>query len=153
VEANASKFSELFEVIESYSKREYDYQDKALQVIAGSYSFMFESEDMPDPRGAVDDILNQYDYVFATLERDNLDPLSVDAVVRVALYREEYREWGLNRLGRILEGVYRRSRTLETYADYLEDTRVVIGGLEKIVAGSVLEEIVEATNGQEPQES
>jgi hypothetical protein len=153
VEANASKFSELFEVIESYSKREYDYQDKALQVIAGSYSFMFESEDMPDPRGVVDDILNQYDYVFATLERDNLDPLSVDAVVRVALYREEYREWGLNRLGRILEGVYRRSRTLETYADYLEDARVVIGGLEKIVAGSVLEEIVEATNGQEPQES
>jgi hypothetical protein len=153
VEANASKFSELFEVIESYSKREYDYQDKALQVIAGSYSFMFESEGMPDPRGVVDDILNQYDYVFATLERDNLDPLSVDAVVRVALYREEYREWGLNRLGRILEGVYRRSRTLETYADYLEDARVVIGGLEKIVAGSVLEEIVEATNGQEPQES
>jgi hypothetical protein len=108
---------------------------------------------MPDPRGVVDDILNQYDYVFATLERDNLDPLSVDAVVRVALYREEYREWGLNRLGRILEGVYRRSRTLETYADYLEDARVVIGGLEKIVAGSVLEEIVEATNGQEPEES
>ena len=150
VEAKASKFSELFEVIESYSKREYDFQDKALQVIAGSYSFMFENEDMPDPRGVVDDILNQYDYVFANLERGNLDPLSVDAVVRVALYREEYREWGLNRLGKILEGVYRRSRTLEAYSDYLEDARVVIKGLEKIVAGSVLEEIVEATNGQEP---
>jgi hypothetical protein len=149
VEANVSKFSELFEVIESYSKREYDYQDKALQVIAGSYAFMFENEDMPDPRGVVDDILNQYDYVFANLERGNLDPLSVDAVVRVALYREEYREWGLNRLGKILEGVYRRSRTLETYSDYLEDARVVIKGLEKIVAGSVLEEIVEATNGSE----
>jgi hypothetical protein len=149
VEANASKFSELFEVIESYSKREYDYQDKALQVIAGSYSFMFESEDMPDAREVVDDILNQYDYVFANLERGNLDPLSVDAVVRVALYREEYREWGLNRLGKILEGVYRRSRTLEAYSDYLEDARVVIKGLEKIVAGSVLEDIVEATNGSE----
>ncbi len=149
MEANASKFSELFEVIESYSKREYDYQDKALQVIAGSYSFMFESEDMPDAREVVDDILNQYDYVFANLERGNLDPLSVDAVVRVALYREEYREWGLNRLGKILEGVYRRSRTLETYSDYLEDARVVIKGLEKIVAGSVLENIVEATNGSE----
>ena len=149
MEANAGKFSELFEVIESYSKREYDYQDKALQVIAGSYSFMFESEDMPDPRGVADDILSQHDYVFANLERGNLDPLSVDAVVRVALYREEYREWGLNRLGKILEGVYRRSRTLETYSDYLEDARVVIKGLEKIVAGSVLEEIVEATDGSE----
>ena len=61
VEANASKFSELFEVIESYSKREHDYQDTALQVIAGSYSVMFESEDMPDPRGVVDDTLKQYD--------------------------------------------------------------------------------------------
>jgi hypothetical protein len=149
VEANASKFSELFEVIESYSKREYDYQDKALQVIAGSYSFMFEREDMPDARGVVDDILNQYDYVFTNLDRGNLDPLSVDAVVRVALYREEYREWGLNRLGRILEGIYRRSRTLEAYSDYLEDARVVIKGLERIVAGSILEEIVEATNGSD----
>ena len=149
VEAKASKFSELFEVIESYSKREYDYQDKALQVIAGSYSFMFESEDMPDARGVVDDILKQYDYVFTNLERGNLDPLSVDAVVRVALYREEYREWGLNRLGMILEGIYRRSRTLEAYSDYLEDARVVIKGLERIVAGSILEEIVEATNGSD----
>ena len=145
MEANTSKFSELFEVIESYSKREYDYQDKALQVIAASYSFMFESEDMPDARGVVDDILSQYDYVFTALERGNLDPLSVDAVVRVALYREEYTEWGLNRLGRILEGVYRRSRTLETYSDYVEDARVIIRGLEKIVAGSVLEEIVDTS--------
>ncbi len=149
MEARASKYSELFEVIESYSKREYGYQDKALQVIAGSYSFMFESEDMPDARGVVDDILSQYDYVFTSLERGNLDPLSVDAVVRVALYREDYTEWGLNRLGRILEGVYRRSRTLEAYSDYLEDARVVIKGLERIVAGSILEEIVEATNGSE----
>jgi hypothetical protein len=146
-EAKSGKFSELFEVIQDYSRREYDYQDKALQVIAGSYSFMFETEEMPDARGVVDDILSQYDYVFTALERGNLDPLSVDAVVRVALYKEEYMEWGLNRLGRILEGVHRRSRTDETYSDYVEDARIVIRGLEKVVAGSILEEIVEATNG------
>jgi hypothetical protein len=143
------EFSELFEVIRGYSKKEYDYQDKALQVIAGSYVFMFESEAMPDARGVVDDILSQYDYVFTTVERGNLDPLSVDAVVRVALYSEEYTGWGINRLGKILEGLFRRSRTDETYSDYLEDARVVIRGLESIVAGSVLEEIVEATD--EPQ--
>src|SRR3712207_7036662 len=51
------KFSELFEVIRDYAKREYDYQDKALQVLAGSYTFMFESEDMPDARGVIDEIL------------------------------------------------------------------------------------------------
>jgi len=141
---NEGKFSDLFEVIRDYSKREYDYQDKALQVIAGAYVFMFENQDMPDARGVVDDILSQYDYVFTTVERGNLDPLSVDAVVRVALYSEEYTEWGINRLGRVLEGLFRRSRTDETYSDYVEDARIVIGGLESIVAGSVLEEIVES---------
>ena len=150
MDANGSKFSELFDVIRNYAGREYDYQDKALQVIVGSYVFMFEEEDMPDARGVLDDILGQYGYVFTTLERGNLDPLSVDAVVRVALYREEHMEWGINRLGRILEGLFRRSRTDETYSDYLEDARVVIRGLEKIVAGSVLEEIVEG-NGPQPE--
>jgi hypothetical protein len=145
--ATEGKFSELFEVIRDYSQREYDYQDKALQVLAGSYTFMFESEDMPDARGVIDDILRQYDYVFTTLERGNLDPLSVDAVVKVALYKEDYMEWGLNRLGMILEGLYRRSRTDETYADYVTDARIVIRGFERVVAGSVLEEIVEGNNG------
>jgi hypothetical protein len=141
--ATEGKFSELFEVIQDYAKREYDYQDKALQVLVGSYTFMFESEDMPDARGVIDDILSQYDYVFTTLERGNLDPLSVDAVVKVALYKDEYMEWGLGRLGKILEGLLRRSRIDETYSDYVTDARVVIRGLERIVAGSVLEEIVE----------
>ncbi|MEW6637563.1 MAG: hypothetical protein AB1425_12225 [Actinomycetota bacterium] len=145
-ESGGGKFSELFEVIRNYAQREYDYQDKALQVIAGAYVFMFESEDMPDARPVIDSILKQYDYVFTTVERGNLDPLSVDAVVRVALYREEYMEWGINTLGRILEGLFRRSRADETYEDYVEDARVVIRGLEKIVAGSVLEEIVEGAD-------
>ena len=145
--ATEGKFSELFEVIQDYAKREYDYQDKALQVLAGSYTFMFESEDMPDARPVIDGILEQYDYVFTTLERGNLDPLSVDAVVRVALYNDEYMEWGINRLGRILESLHRRSRADESYVDFVEDAAVVIRGLENIVAGSALEEIVEGTNG------
>jgi hypothetical protein len=130
-EAREGKFSELFKVIQEYARREYDYQDKALQVLAGSYTFMFESEDMPDARGVV----------------GNLDPLSVDAVVKVALYKEEYMEWGLNRLSKILEGLFRRSRTDETYSDYVTDAEVVIRGIERIVAGSVLEEILEGDNG------
>jgi hypothetical protein len=137
------KYAELFEVIKNYSVREYDYQDKALQVIAGAYVFMFEPEDMPDARPVVDEILSQYDYVFTNLERGNLDPLSVDAVVRVALYTDEYMEWGINRLGKILEGLLRRTQTDEGYTDYVEDARVVIRGLENIVMGSALEEIVE----------
>ena len=141
-------FSELFGVIEDYARREYHYQDKALQIIAGSYVFMFESEDMPDARPVVDSILEQYDYVFTTIERGNLDPLVVDAIVKVALYREEYMEWGINRLGRILEALFRRSRTDETYEDYIKDTSLVMRGLEKMITGSVLEEFVEAANGQ-----
>jgi hypothetical protein len=135
-ERDDAKFTELFEVIRAYSSRGYYYQDKALQ--------MFEEEEMPDVRPIVDDILGQYDYVFTTLERGNLDPLSVDAVVRVALYEDEYMEWGINRLGRILESLHRRSRADESYADFVEDAAVVIRGLENIVAGSALEEIVEA---------
>ena len=142
-ETEDEKFTELFEVIKAYSQRGYYHQDKALQIIAGTYVFMFEKEEMPDVRPILDDILEQYDYVFTTLERGNLDPLSVDAVVRVALYKEEYMEWGINRLGRILESLHRRTRADENYIDYVEDASVVIRGLENIVAGSALEEIVE----------
>ena len=142
-----ARFTELFEVIEAYSRRGYYHQDKALQIIAGTYVFMFEKEEMPDVRPILDGILEQYDYIFTTLERGNLDPLSVDAVVRVALYKDEYMEWGINRLGRILENLHRRSRADENYLDYVEDAAVVIRGLENIVAGSALEEIVEAANG------
>jgi hypothetical protein len=146
-EPDGAKFTELFEVIRAYSRRGYDHQDKALQIIAGTYVFMFEKEEMPDVRPIVDDILGQYDYVFTTRERGNLDPLSVDALVRVALYKDEYTEWGINRLGRILESLHRRSGGDENYLDYVEDAAVVIRGLENIVAGSALEEIVEAANG------
>jgi hypothetical protein len=146
-EPDGAKFTELFEVIRSYSHRGYDHQDKALQIIAGTYVFMFEKEEMPDARPIVDGILEGYGYVFTTLERGNLDPLSVDAVVRVALYKDEYMEWGINRLGRILESLHRRSRADENYVDYVEDAAVVIRGLENIVAGSALEEIVEGANG------
>lgn len=146
MEAHEGKFSKLFEVIQEYARGDYDHQDKALQIIAGTYVFMFESEDMPDARPVVEDILSQYDYVFTTLERGNLDPMSIDAVVRVALYKEEYMEWGINSLGKILEGLFRRSRNDETYADYIEDAQGVIRGLETIVAGSVLEEIVEGAD-------
>ncbi len=142
-EARNEKFPELFEVIKTYAGRDYDHHDKALQIIAGTYVFMFESEDMPDIRPVVDKILDQYDYVYTTIERGNLDPLSVDAVVRVANYKEEYMEWGINRLGRMLEGLFRRSRVDDTYADYVEDARVVIRGLERIVVGSALEDILE----------
>jgi hypothetical protein len=146
-EPDNAKFTELFGVITAYSQGGYFYQDKALQIIAGTYVFMFEKEEMPDARPIVDGILEQYDYVFTTLERGNLDPLSVDAVVRVALYRDEYMEWGINRLGRILQCLHRRSRADESYADYVEDSALVIRGLESIVAGSALEEIVEGVNG------
>jgi hypothetical protein len=71
----------------------------------------------------------------------------VDAVVRVALYNDEYVEWGINRLGRILESLHRRSRADESYLDFVEDAAVVIRGLENIVAGSALEEIVESADG------
>ena len=140
---DTDKFADLFEIIKKYAGGDYDHHDKALQIIAGTYVFMFEREDMPDARPVVDKILDQYDYVYTTIERENLDPLSVDAVVRVANYKEEYMEWGINRLGRMLEGLFRRSRVDDTYTDYITDARVVIHGLERVVAGSALEDLIE----------
>src|SRR4051812_434007 len=102
---------------------DYEHQEKALRVIAGIYDVPFESETLPDARQVVDDILGQHNYVFTIDERGHpLDPRSIDAVVRVALYREENREWGINRLSRMLEGLVRRLNTEEGYPDYVEDS-------------------------------
>jgi hypothetical protein len=139
-----SKFSELFGVITKYSQGDHDYQEKALQVIAGVYEAPLEIEPMPNAKQVVDDILGQHDYVFPIGESDGgLDPHSVDAVVRVALYEEENREWGINRLSRMLETLVRRLNTEEGYPEYVEDTDMVMNGLRTVAAGSLAEEIVE----------
>jgi hypothetical protein len=142
--ASGGKFSELFEVITKYSQRDYDHQEQALRMIAGVYDVPFEVGAMPDARQAVDDILGQHNYVFTIDESGHtLDPHSIDAVVRVALYREENREWGINRLSRMLEGLVRRLNTEEGYPDYIEDSARVIEGLQTVVSGALAEEIVE----------
>jgi hypothetical protein len=90
-------------------------------------------------------ITEAQDYVFPTLDSGgSLDPHSVDAVVRVALYQEENREWGINRLSRILEGLVRKLNTAAGYPAYVEDTARVMTGLETVVSGALAEEIVEA---------
>lgn len=142
--ANEGKFSELFKVLTTYSQRDHAHQDRALRVIAGAYDVALEAEPMPDARQVVDDILGQHDYVFTIGASVGLAPHSVDAVVRVALYSEENREWGINRLGRMLEGLVRKLNTEEEgYPEYVEDTAMVMTGLETVVSGALAEEIVE----------
>jgi hypothetical protein len=141
--AGSGNFSELFEVITKYSQRDRDHQEKALRVIAGVYEVPLEVEAMPDAKQVVDDILGQHDYVFTVGGSGSLDPHSVDAVVRVALYSEKNREWGINRLSRILEGLVRKLNAEEDYPDYVEDTARVITGLQTVVSGSLAEEIAE----------
>ena len=141
--SNGGKFSELFEVITAYSQRDHAHQQKALRVIAGVYEVPLEAEAMPDAKQVVDDILGQHDYVFTGSDSDRLDPHSVDAVVRVALYSEENRQWGVNRLSRMLEGLIRKLKTEEDYPEYVEDSAKIITGLQTIVSGALAEEIVE----------
>jgi hypothetical protein len=142
--AGSGKFTELFEVIIKYSQGDYDHQEQALRVIAGVYDVPFEGGAMPDAKQVVDDILGQHDWVF-TIDQSGhtLDPHSIDAVVRVALYREENREWGINRLSRMLEGLVRKLNTEKGYPDYVEDSARVIEGLQTVVSGALAEEIVE----------
>jgi len=99
---------------------------------------------MPNAKQVVDDILGQHDYVFPILDSGSgLDSHSVNAVVRVALYQEDNREWGINRLGRMPESLIRRLNTEEGYPDYVEDTARVMTGLKKVVSGALAEEIAE----------
>jgi hypothetical protein len=99
---------------------------------------------MPNAKQVVDDILGQHDYVFPILNSGGgLDSHSVDAIVRVALYQEDNREWGINRLDRRLESLIRRLNTEEGYPDYVENTARVMTGLETMVSGALAEEIVE----------
>lgn len=141
---NSGEFTELFEVITKYSQMDHDHQEKALRVIAAIYDVPFEAEITLDAKQVVDDILGQRDYVFTVDESGHtLDPRSIDAVVRVALYREENREWGINRLSRMLQGLVRKLNTKEGYPDYVEDSARVIEGLQTVVSGALAEEIVE----------
>ena len=88
--------------------------------------------------------MGQHDYVFPVAEiGGSLDPHSVEAVVRVTLYSEENREWGINRRSRMFEGLARRLNAEEGYPDYVEDTARAIVALETVVSGALAEEIVE----------
>ncbi len=141
---SGGEFPELFELITRYSQRDYDHQEKALRVIARVYNVPFEVQGIPDAKQVVDNILGQHDYVFTIGGMGHtLDPHAIDAVVRVALYREENREWGINRLSRMLEGLLRRLNTEEGYPDYVEDSARLIEGLQTVVSGALAEEIAE----------
>ncbi|MDP9458526.1 MAG: hypothetical protein M3Q60_22740, partial [Actinomycetota bacterium] len=98
---------------------------------------------MPDARRAVDDILSGHDYVFPASGLGTLDPRSVDAVVRVALYEQGNRDWGIDRLGRMLQGLVRKLDAKGGYHSYEEDTDVVMTGLRTVVTGVLVEELVE----------
>lgn len=140
---SSDRFPELFELIAAYAKGDQAHQEKALRLINVAYEGAPEVEGMPDARQAVDDILSGHDYVFPASGLGALEPRSVDAVVRVALYEEGNREWGIGRLSKMLQGLIRRLDTEGGYPDYQEDTNVVMAGLRTMVTGVLVEEIVE----------
>ena len=140
---SGGRFPELFELIADYAKKDRAHQEKALRLINVAYEGPPEVEGMPDARQALDDILNGNDYVFPASGLGALDPRSVDAVVRVALYEEGNREWGIDRLSKMLQGLVRRLDVEGGYHSYEEDTNVVMAGLRTVVTGVLVEELVE----------
>ncbi len=140
---NGSSFPELFGLIEDYARRDRAHQEKALRLINVAYEGAPEVEGMPDARQAVDEILSGHDYVFPASGLGALEPRSVDAVVRVALYEQGNREWGIDRLCRMLQGLVRRLDAEGGYPDYQEDTNAVMTGLRTVVTGVLVEELVE----------
>ncbi|MDP9477222.1 MAG: hypothetical protein M3R38_16345 [Actinomycetota bacterium] len=140
---SSGRFPELFELIADYAKGDHAHQEKALRLINVAYEGPPEAEGMPDARQAVDDILSGHDYVFPMSGLGTLEQRSVDAVVRVALYEEGNREWGIDRLSRMLQGLVRRLDAEGGYHSYEEDTDVVMAGLRIVVTGVLVEELVE----------
>ncbi len=86
--------------------------------------------------------MSGHDYVFPMSGLGALEQRSVDAVVRVALYEEGNRGWGIDRLSRMLQGLVRRLDAEGGYHSY-EDTEVVVAGLRTVVTGVLVEELVE----------
>lgn len=140
---SSGMFPELFELIADYARRDRAHQEKALRLINVAYEGPPEVEGMPDVRQVVDDVLSGHDYVFPTSVLGALDPRSVDAVVRVALYEEGNREWGIDRLSKVLRGLVRRLDAEGGYQSYEEDTNVVMSGLRTVVTGVLVDELVE----------
>ena len=140
---SGGRFPELFGLIVGYARRDRAHQEKALRLINVAYEGPPEVEGMPDARQAVDDILSGHDYVFLASGLGALDPRSVDAVVRVALYEEGNRDWGIDRLCRMLQGLVRRLDTEGGYHSYEEDTNLVLAGLRTVVTGVLVEELVD----------
>ncbi len=140
---SSGRFPELFELIADYARRDRAHQEKALRLINVAYEGPPDVEGMPDARQAVDDILSGNDYVFPTSGLGTLEPRSVDAVVRVALYEQGNREWGIDRLSKMLQGLVRRLDAEGGYHSYEEDTNVVMAGLRTVVTGVLVEELVE----------
>jgi hypothetical protein len=140
---SSGTFPELFELIADYARRDRAHQEKALRLINVAYEGPPEVEGMPDVKQVVDDVLSGHDYVFPTSGLGALDPRSVDAVVRVALYEEGNREWGIDRLSKVLQGLVRRLDAEGGYHSYEEDTNLVMAGLRTVVTGVLVDELVE----------
>lgn len=138
-------FQEVFDLIQDYANKTgsgaYEYHVKALDMIAGSYNYRFESAVPPDARQVVDSILKQYGYLIRTSGRGDLDPVSINAVVNVALVAgvaggdlNEGLRWGTSTLFNILDAITEQ-RNADQYPDLLAiDTRLVADGLTKLAA-------------------
>lgn len=157
-EPGNTKVSGLFEVREAYSRKHYYYlsrkhyyyhQDKALQIIAGTYVFMFEAEDIPDAPSRTPSSIST-----------TTSSLPWYPGARQPRPIERGRGGAGRPLQRRLHGAghqptrpYPRElapplpQRGELYLDSVEDSRVVIRGLESMVLGSALEEIVESASG------
>jgi hypothetical protein len=137
-------FPELFEVIQSYARRDYSHQVKALRIIAAAYLPLYEVPPMPDAKQEVEDILSRNEFLLSDPETGQLEPASVDAVVSVATSRlaQEDLKWGAHCLLNVMDALRRRALS-EGYETYVLDADEVLDGLETILAADIAEDVIE----------
>jgi len=136
-------FAELFEVISTYARGDYDHQVKALQTMAAAYSPLFETPAMPDGKALVEDILESHGYLVETPGRGGMEPSSVDAVVSVATsgFDDAEMKWGADLLLRVMEALGSRARE-EGYESYVLDAQVVLDAMDTLLAVDLAEDMI-----------
>jgi hypothetical protein len=151
-------FQEVFDLVQDYANRDGDgaleYHVKALDIVAGSWNYRFESAVPPDAREVVDGILSRYGYLIRTSGRGDIDPVSVDAVVQVALVSgiasgdlNGGLRWGTSTLFKILDAITEEKNSGE-YPDLLAiDTQLVADGLTTLATTYELYRMPEGDTG------
>ena len=131
-------FAEVYALIERYATTQesgdnesvHQCREMALKLISSAYDFSWETTPLRNAKTLVERVLREYAYFFPYGGIPTLHPRSIDAVVAVALSRQEAEDmwWGEQRLLEMIGAVRER----EEYPGYERDLSRLWGELYEL---------------------